>query len=115
MIAARRGGRNEDLLGALADNVSSDDDRKGSRNVVARGTRNTDMMGALMGETDPTLGQAFMAHPFQSLLIGTAIFGVGALVGKERIIDAGLAVGDAVSGATHRSIRGARERRAIAR
>jgi hypothetical protein len=83
LIAARRGGRNEDLLG--------------------------DLMGA---EGDPTIGQALMAHPFQALLIGTALFGVGALVGKERIIDAGLSVGDAVSGATHRTIRGARERRA---
>ena len=82
LIAARRGGRNEDLLG--------------------------DLMGA---EGDPTIGQAIMAHPFQALLIGTALFGVGAMVGKERIIDAGLAVGDAVSGATHRTIRGARERR----
>jgi hypothetical protein len=98
MIAARRGGRNEDLLGALTDD--SEDSH--------RGTRNLDQMGA----ADPTLGQAFMAHPFQALLIGTALFGVGALVGKERIIDAGLAVGDAVSGATHRTIRGARERRA---
>jgi hypothetical protein len=80
--------------------------------AVPRGTRNTDMLGALMGETEPTLGQAFMAHPFQAILIGTALFGIGALVGKERVIDAGLAVGDAISGATHRTIRGARERRA---
>ena len=33
-----------------------------------------DMLGALMGETDPTIGQAVMSHPFQALLIGTALF-----------------------------------------
>ena len=70
-----------------------------------------DMLGALMGETDPTIGQAVMSHPFQALLIGTALFGVGALVGKERIVDAGLAIGDAVTGTAHGAIRGARERR----
>jgi hypothetical protein len=70
-----------------------------------------DMLGALMGETEPTIGQAVMSHPFQALLIGTALFGVGALVGKERIVDAGLAIGDAVMGTAHGAIRGARERR----
>ena len=73
--------------------------------------RGDDMLGELMGETDPTIGQALMSHPFQALLIGTALFGVGALVGKERIIDAGLAVGDAVTGKVHGAFRGARESR----
>ena len=74
-----------------------------------------DMLGALMGETNPTIGQAVMSHPFQALLIGTALFGVGALVGKERIVDAGLAIGDAVTGTAHGAIRGARERRVTSR
>ena len=81
--------------------------------LMARGGKNEDVLGDLMGaEGDPTIGQSIMAHPFQALLIGTALFGVGALVGKERIIDAGLAVGDSLTGAAHRSVRGARERRA---
>ena len=73
--------------------------------------RGDDMLGELMGDTNPTIGQAVMSHPFQALLIGTALFGVGALVGKERIIDAGLAVGDAVTGTAHGAIRGARQSR----
>ena len=70
-----------------------------------------DMLGALMGATTPTLGEAAMSHPWQALLVGTALFGVGALVGKERILDAGLSIGEAVSGKTHGAIRGYRQSR----
>jgi hypothetical protein len=59
----------------------------------------------------PTLGQGLTAHPFQALAVGTVLFGIGALVGKDRIVDAGLAIGDTVGGAVHGTIKSARTRR----
>ena len=81
---------------------------------MLRGDEGSDMLGALMGdEVKPTIGQAVIAHPFQTLLIGTALFGIGAMVGIDRVIDAGLAVGHTVSDASSSVFGQARKRRAI--
>ena len=78
-----------------------------------RGNLRGDDMLDVLGEelAVPTLSQGLMSHPFKAILIGTAIFGVGALVGKDRILDAGLAIGDMVAGTTHGVIKDARTRR----
>ena len=77
-----------------------------------RGSRNVDLLTALGAEgTKPTLGDAMLANPFTTLLVGAAVFGVGALVGKERIVDATLSVTEKVTGAAHGAVTSARRRR----
>jgi hypothetical protein len=77
-----------------------------------RGSRNVDLLAALGAEgAKPELGDAMIANPFKTLLIGAAVFGVGALVGKERIVDAALSVTEKVTGAAHGAVTSARRRR----
>ena len=77
-----------------------------------RGSRNVDLLAALGADAPkPTLGDAMLANPFTTLLVGAAVFGVGALVGKERIVDATLSVTEKVTGAAHGAVTSARRRR----
>ena len=77
-----------------------------------RGSRNVDLLTALGADgAKPTLGDAMLANPFTTLLVGAAVFGVGALVGKERIVDATLSVTEKVTGAAHGAVTSARTRR----
>ena len=44
------------------------------------------------------------------VVLGAAVFGVGALVGKERVIDATLSVTEKITGAAHGAVTSARRR-----
>ena len=76
-----------------------------------RGSRNVDLLAALGADAaKPTLGDAMLSNPFTTLLLGAAVFGVGALVGKERVIDATLSVTEKITGAAHGAVTSARRR-----